>query len=531
MSELGIENKTGFYCLKCNSVPLIQVLPKSTDLYIFSSCKCHKNLLNFDTFMKYHYKLSLDYSKIENKAIFSEYIDPNPNPYLKNPLKDINLEKIISTFENIKTRISKYSKELKEKLISIYQKKISEIETIYETYQQINTKIEKIINCIIKNYKSSSFNDSNMKNLVYNTGFNLGFQNNTHNINFNNYIPLDNLTKNIINFYKNNFLIAQNEKLENIKTFYNHSKNVNCIIEVKKNIIASCSNDNFIIFYDLINKKSIYKFKAHENGVNWIIKLNENNICSCGNDFYMVIWPSIKEEDLLLVNDNGNGTTNTVEKEIIPVKKILCVENKDKIININNNFICCFGGNNIYLYDLNFDKKLSAKNLAKKITDIYNLQNDENKNIILVSIKDRILFLSIPELEIINEIPGIFSNKNCIAQINKNEIILGNNYYLKLININNFQIKLSIKLDHDLHTLKILNDKTFVICDREGIKRYSLKKFEFLCLIGKIYSYIPPYPNNNYKIEQYNYVYEFEDGRLGVCSSHGNIKIFKLTIG
>ena len=44
-------------------------------------CKCNKKLINYDIFMKIYYKTNFDYSKISDKNIYNEYIDPNPRIY------------------------------------------------------------------------------------------------------------------------------------------------------------------------------------------------------------------------------------------------------------------------------------------------------------------------------------------------------------------------------------------------------------------------------------------------------------------
>ena len=73
--------KTAYYCRKCNSIPLVQIVPKEKEIKLFCMCKCNKKLINYDIFMKIYYKTNFDYSKISDKNIYNEYIDPNPRIY------------------------------------------------------------------------------------------------------------------------------------------------------------------------------------------------------------------------------------------------------------------------------------------------------------------------------------------------------------------------------------------------------------------------------------------------------------------
>ena len=96
---------------------------------------------------------------------------------------------------------------------------------------------------------------------------------------------------------------------------------------------------------------------------------------------------------------------------------------------------------------------------------------------------------------------------------------------IKICNIKNFQIKLKYKYSDNITFLKKLKDNTLLICTKEGIKRIELKHFEEISLISMIYFNYSHYyyiPNQKEKI---TYIYEFGDGRMGICSSFGNIKI------
>ena len=189
--------KTGFLCKKCKFVPLIQIVPKEKDVKIFTMCKCNKQLIPYDIFMKNYYKVNLTYSEISNDPIYSEYVDPSPR--FNNNEKEINLEKINTDFYYIIEKINEYNLELKMKITEILKNKIAEIENIYSTNNLNNKKLQNLVEVLISNYKSNKKNSSNIKNLLYNKNFNMGYRNETYSsLNFKNeHMSIDSLLKNV----------------------------------------------------------------------------------------------------------------------------------------------------------------------------------------------------------------------------------------------------------------------------------------------------------------------------------------------
>ena len=543
--------KTGYFCKKCKFVPLIQIIPKEKDLKIFCMCKCKKQLLNYDTFMKYYYQTNLNYSDIPNEPIYKEYIDPSQKNDDKN---DINLDDINKKFNNIIEQINEFNLEIKTKMIEKLNEKIKEIEKIYESNRLNNIKIENIIKTLISNYKSNNNNSSNIKNLLYNKNFNFSYKYESYSkLNFNDKnMNLDTLMRNVSNFFKSNYILkSNNEQLYMFKTFFNHSKEVTCEIEVNDKIIASSSKDSYIILYDLEKKKSIYKYKAHENGVNWLLKINKNsNILSCGGDKKIKIWPKIDNKNLELVNSEYNYiATNAKEIVINPIAEFDFEDPIIKIIFIDNIYLSACSSKNVYLIKfeiINDDKEKDIYNIKldilekiniDKILDVYKIRNRQNEDLIVVYCSLKLCFLSFPKLDLIKEIKNVSIDKqfNCITQITKDDILVVSSYYLRLININNYQIKL-IRLNFAQSTfISKLRDNTILIGTKDGIKRLSSNNLEEITLINKSYSVqnygnYGNYVNQRISPEKFNYVYEFSDGSLAICSSHGNIQICKFKI-
>ena len=543
--------KTGFLCKKCKFVPLIQIVPKEKDIKIFTMCKCNKQLLPYDTFMKNYYKANFSYSEISNDPIYSEYVDPSPR--FNNNEKEINLEKINIDFYYIIEKINEYNLEIKMKTIEILKNKIAEIENIYSTINLNNRKLQNLVEVLISNYKSNKKNSSNLKNLLYNKNFNMGYRNETYStLNFKNeYMSIDLLIKNVSKYLKSNYILSSyNDQLCTINTFFNHHKEATCVVEVQPEIIASSSKDNYIILYNLEKKKCIYKYNAHENGVNWLLKINEINILSCGGDSKIKIWPKVQQKNLELVNSEYNGSTNTEEIVIKPIASYVVEEPILKIILVDENYICGFSSKNIYLikfeitegidnkeninesYDIKLDME-EVKNF-KIIYDIINVKNKKNEDIIIVVSLLQIYFLSLKNLQILAEIKISYNEKqsNCITQINKDEVLLSTRQKLSIIDINNYIIKLETFELYTSTFISKLRDNTILLGTKDGIKRINVKNFEEISFINKIYSAISTYPPSIYPAipEKFNYVYEISDRRLVICSSYGNIKICKFKI-
>ena len=537
--------KTGFYCVKCNSIPLIQIVPKIKEIKIFSSCKCNKKLINYDSFLTNYYVKNINYDNISNESIFSEYLDGKIEDQNK---KGIDLEKIKKNFCNIQEVINKYILEIKNKTIDLLENKIKEVKQTYEINIKNNINLKKIIEIILNNYESNKENTSNIKNLIHNTHFNFGFKNDISNkLKFDNSISLEILMKNVINYLEKTYILSNyNEQLYTFKKFYNHSNAVTCLIELTQERIASCSNDTYINIYNLETKKSIYKYTAHKDGVNWIDKIYKNNIISCGEDSLIKIWPNpqLKYEDV-----KKESYYNITYSKILEINPLLIFNIHEKIIKfifIRDNHICMFAKNKLFLlkYELiideNNNKNLLNVNLyiEKEILlkdncclDSLKFNNNKNQEFMFILASKRVTILCVHDLSTVYEFEEYNNNSNfnCLSQLNKDEIIYSNGLNIKICNINNFQIKFKYKNPHYITFLKKLKDNTLLICTLEGIIRIELKHFEEISLIEKIYSNYNNYYVLNQK-EKITYIYEFEDGRIGICSSFGNVKICKFIL-
>ena len=514
------ENKNGskeegyYYCEKCLAIPLIHALTKKDSLKIFSKCKCLKNLFSFESFNKLYFHS-------EKKDNLSELRPDSDNT------ENINISQILSEYGQLKEEINKYNLELKNKVIEFHTKKIKEIEKAYENNKKINDNLEKLMNRLISNYALNEKHSSNINNIIYNLGMNKYYKRKLDRFK---YDELNDMTfisyeKEIKNYFSNSHIISPDiNEFKTIKFLSGHNDSVNCFLEYKNNISISFSRDSYIIYYDLISMKPFAKFKAHQNGVNYIIKPEDNILISCGEDSHIKIWEGINESEYL------NNDNKIKEIELKPKIEIKTDESMKKIIKLENNnqiLTCSHKGIYIYEYDLKELKINLIKSVKKdKINDVMLFKRD--KDIFIVGYTSSEVFAMDDELNVIKEIKCESPYwTNCLIQLNKEEVILGNNKALNIININKGNITISKQTTGYINCIFKLSDGSIIRGERDGIRRYSINTLDELPPL------IEPYDDydDDHKAEQLNYIYEFSDGKLVLCYRDSHIKLGMLKIG
>ena len=98
-------NSASFYCLKCESVPLIELAPKDNELKILATCQCHRQLLKAKAFFRYYYHP--DHSQLKSEAR-----KESSNTYI---------EKIIQNYQDYKDKFLNNCTRIKEEIINIYK--------------------------------------------------------------------------------------------------------------------------------------------------------------------------------------------------------------------------------------------------------------------------------------------------------------------------------------------------------------------------------------------------------------------------
>ena len=106
----------------------------------------------------------------------------------------------------------------------------------------------------------------------------------------------------------------------------------------------------------------------------------------------------------------------------------------------------------------------------------------KNKKYIICKDEKYLDIIGIPELKLINRIQ-IGKQENELfyyEQISEDEILIGINKCIKILNLKNFKITLTKKIYLNIMSLKKLEDNTILIGGRNEVKRFSLKTLEEL---------------------------------------------------
>ena len=434
---------SGYYCNKCNFIPLIKIIPKKNNIKIFSSCKCHKQYENIESFIKNKYKKDIiDLEQITNES---------PNNYQNEMLfEKSNLDAIIQKFKNEKIHIIEEGVIIKNKLIDILNKRIDEINRVYQKYSNKNNKIILILEQLVQSYELLKDNKSNIINILNNCRL----KENKKIDYFQKCKDLEILTKEIENFFCNKYIISNLDtsmSFENLKSYYSVNKIKN-LIELNDNICAFCSEiNNKISLIDLKGfQKEIFSFKAYNGNVEYIMKSEQNNIISYGNDNTIKIWPNVDRNFLSKLKDN-NINTNEKNKNIYKEKEILfnlnpiieynlkINENFVKLIQLKENRFLVLLKNNLFLlfkHSLNNIELIQKYDFKKfiNLVDAFIIYK-ENKEIIAINNNYSINFFELPNFYFIKTISVKSMTKNSLIQINPNEI--SSSYYsakLKIIN-------------------------------------------------------------------------------------------------
>ena len=508
------ENKEGYYyCTKCNAIPLVHLMSKGEDIKVYTVCKCQKKLLPYETFNKIFYQQN----KKENLLYIKEDSEQKQN---------INIDERTKQYKELKEVINKFNLELKNNLIEHYQKKIKEIEKLYDDNKKINDKLEIFVNRLISNYQIDIKHSSNINNLLNNTNLNKYYKKKLANYKYENLNDMTFISyeKEAKNYFLNQHIISPDiNEFKTIKYLSGHNDSTNCFLEIKHNIGVSCSRDSYIIFYNLTEMKQFLKFKGHEKGVNFIIKSNSNNLISSGEDSMIKIWPLINEEDYI--------NNNKKEEQINPILEIKTDEPIKKIIDLGEDKIITCSHKGLYLYEyfLNDSPKLNLiKSLKKdKINDII-LFKKENEKLVIGYTVEELFIVDLNELKIVKEIKceGAYWQNN-LLQINDDEVIYGNNKQLYIIDIKKGHIKITKNTTGYINCIFKLKDGSIIRGERDGIRRYTYNTLEELPPL------IEPYDDydDNHTAEHLNYLYELSNGYIILCYRDSTIKIGKLKTG
>ena len=152
---------------------------------------------------------------------------------------------------------------------------------------------------------------------------------------------------------------------------------------------------------------------------------------------------------------------------------------------MENNILCGCGEKNLFTYKYDINQK--THNLMKKINVVNTLQNltqikRKEKNYLCCKDENFFVLLDIPQLTEINRIQiGKWKNELChYEQIFENEVIIGIDRCLKILNLDTFNITLTKKINMEIRCIKKLRDTSILVGGRKIVKRFSIQTMEEL---------------------------------------------------
>ena len=107
---------SGFYCKKCNSIPIFHIINKENKIKIYNVCHCSKQYETIDSFIKNKYVKNVsNIDKISKKSLLFSNVNDSS--------KNINFNFIFDEFKKSKEKLKKNADKIKNELISLYNKK------------------------------------------------------------------------------------------------------------------------------------------------------------------------------------------------------------------------------------------------------------------------------------------------------------------------------------------------------------------------------------------------------------------------
>ena len=530
-------NYSGYFCSKCKYIPLIKIISKDNNIKVFSSCKCHKQYENIESFLKNKSKKDIiDKSKINKESPY--------NYHNKISFDKSTLDSIIQKFNEEKIKIIEEGIKIKNQLIELFQKKIEEVNKMYLKYSEKNNKIFLIIEQLIRSYESLKENKSNILNILNNCKFQKIYRINY----FENYINLESLTKSIENYFCNEYIISNldsSDCLENLYSYYSENK-IKEFFELNNEICAFISEcDNKISLLDFNQfQKEFYTFKAYNQNIAYIIKSSMNNVISIGDANIIKIWPNIErsmitEERNKNISNEDDKKNNYKDKEIsfnlnpIIISNLEIKESVIKMINLKENRFLIALKSNIFLLfkysinDIELIQKYENKNNLSNFDDIFYIQK-ENIEMICLNDKSNIYYFELENFKYIKSNPLKYMNKNSLIQINPKEILIGDGYNFQIITLDFFNIKLKLRNEDKKLYLLNLNDGTFIQSTGDKLKRYFIKTMEELPLLEQN-DYEDNYDDsldyNNYNDDIIYYLYRLNDGKIITFHNNGRFTV------
>ena len=249
-----------------------------------------------------------------------------------------------------------------------------------------------------------------------------------------------------------------------IKYIEKHEQNINCLLLLKDNRLASCGCDSKIIIY----KEKTYIIdliiEEHFDDVNYITQMKNGNLISCGEDQRIKIIKLFEKtyevEHTLYLSNPVFFIVESEDDYLISCSKGITFWKKNK----ENNYetLKCLKDycSNIY-YIIEFKKNFFAFcSYNDKIFDYYNFIDNKSEF----------------SLNNIDNNPWFAS----MIKLNERLIVIGGKNNMTIIDMICYQIQLVVETDDSIFCLHKLNDDYLISGDIGKINLYYIKDGEWI---------------------------------------------------
>jgi len=521
---------SGFYCKKCNIVPLIRLnILDNKNINFTVKCKCYTRFLTYDKLYNNYYSKNIEPKTIINTKILEE-IKENNDPLLE------KIEEILSTIRNNNDKLIIF----KNRLIDYMNSFINEINNSINKIINIYENIEKTSLIFIDSYKIISTNYSNITNINF--------------ILDNKIIKID---ENDINslFIKNNC----KETIDNIKRYIDEYTLINQQLKYFSELEVWDVFDIIILSNELLliqGKEYLYFVSIKDLEIIRVIKIDsliniiktQNNILCLFSDC-IKIYPEITYNHINSLKNKKEFDYEYNHKDnlLLGIEPLM-VFNIDikynKILNwrdynyeSNKNKILLYNNYMIDFFEYDLFKKSCIKYHSYNLDYLFKIEliKYKNNNTLILFTPSNLFLFDLFSLNIIGNFKMNFNkyDKTTIVQINDDELLVTIYRYIYVLNLKYFKIKLKIRYETEITYSFLLKDKSIIICGKAYAKKFSPKTFEVMSNFY-IYRYDMNYHFYNYaNIDYFGYIYkciELRNSIFLLLLSNGKCELNKLFI-
>ena len=503
------------FCNNCKKTPIINLNYKNEKILISHKCKNNIVSTSIEKFLDKYIII-----KKNDKRKLTEIIGKESEMIIKNNIANNFLENINTKNYNHKIDINYYKKQIKnaenylkniENIKNYFNKKINEINKLYNIYKDLNEKelilAKYLLN--IYNYKETKQSIKNILNILNFNFINNNFNDNDNN-NHHNYFSLEEFHM-FLSTTKNFILKETIKKIEEKKIieFNNeHNNSIFCLLYLKDKRIASSGYDNNIFIYNKDSFEIDIKIKEHEGCVWFIAQNSKENLISCSYDKTIKIIELFKDsyKILQILTHHSDSVLKVIELH-------------------NGNLVSCSNDKNIIIWEEKSNLYLYKKTLEGHKDIVYSIIEINENEIVSASRWEKSLYFwnikNNNNIYILNNI-DCGSSSNCLFLINDKYFIVGglNCIYIidskvySIINIIDYNCE-----DSYMRCFYKINDNIILSGNGAGnIQQWEINKNDYNWKLISV--------NNNVHTDYINSIIMDDEGRIFTCSCDKSIKIF-----